>query len=97
MQDEMEDMLELANEVQETLGRAYGLPEDVDEDDLEAGMTYCSPNVDISCVTILLIPLQSWMLLVMTCYWMMTHHILTLRQFLIHQTLSHRPPGAKQM
>ena len=38
MQDEMEDMLELANEVQETLGRAYGLPEDVDEDDLEAGM-----------------------------------------------------------
>ncbi|XP_065883294.1 charged multivesicular body protein 5-like [Dysidea avara] len=36
MQDDMEDMLELANEVQETLGRAYGLPEDVDEDDLEA-------------------------------------------------------------
>ena len=36
----MEDMLELANEVQETLGRAYGLPEDVDEDDLEAGMIW---------------------------------------------------------
>lgn len=33
----MEDMLELAGEVQETLGRAYGLPDDVDEDDLEAG------------------------------------------------------------
>ena len=30
-------MLELAGEVQETLGRAYGLPDDVDEDDLEAG------------------------------------------------------------
>ena len=30
-------MMELAGEVQETLGRAYGLPEDVDEDDLEAG------------------------------------------------------------
>ena len=42
MQDEMEDMLELANEVQETLGRAYGLPEDVDEDDLEAGITWLS-------------------------------------------------------
>ena len=38
----MEDMLELANEVQETLGRAYGLPEDVDEDDLEAGITWLS-------------------------------------------------------
>ena len=37
----MEDMLELANEVQDTLGRAYGLPEDVDEDDLEAGMMRC--------------------------------------------------------
>ena len=35
-------MLELAGEVQETLGRAYGLPDDVDEDDLEAGE--CSLN-----------------------------------------------------
>lgn len=31
-------MLELTNEIQETLGRAYGLPDDVDEDDLEAGI-----------------------------------------------------------
>ena len=30
-------MLELTGEVQETLGRAYGLPDDIDEDDLEAG------------------------------------------------------------
>ena len=30
-------MLELAGEVQDVLGRSYGLPEDVDEDDLEAG------------------------------------------------------------
>ncbi|XP_003387851.1 PREDICTED: charged multivesicular body protein 5-like [Amphimedon queenslandica] len=36
LQDEMEDMMETANEVQEVLGRQYGLPEDVDEDDLEA-------------------------------------------------------------
>lgn len=38
MQDDMQDMLEQANEVMETMGRSYGLPEDVDEDDLEAGM-----------------------------------------------------------
>ena len=38
LQDDMEDMLELAGEVQETLGRAYGLPDDVDEEDLEAGV-----------------------------------------------------------
>ena len=33
----MEDMLEQTNEIMETLGRPYGLPDDVDEDDLEAG------------------------------------------------------------
>ena len=27
----------MAGEVQDVLGRSYGLPEDVDEDDLEAG------------------------------------------------------------
>ncbi|KAI9347175.1 Snf7 family [Zopfochytrium polystomum] len=36
MQDEMEDLLEQANEVQEIMGRSYGLPEDIDEADLEA-------------------------------------------------------------
>jgi charged multivesicular body protein 5 len=35
--DEMEDLMEMANEVQETMGRTYGLPDDLDEDDLEAG------------------------------------------------------------
>ncbi|KAI8381512.1 Snf7 family [Radiomyces spectabilis] len=38
LQDEMEDLLEQANEVQETLGRSYNLPDDVDEEDLEAGI-----------------------------------------------------------
>ncbi|KAI8923896.1 Snf7-domain-containing protein [Entophlyctis helioformis] len=36
MQDDLEDLLEQANEVQETLGRSYGLPDDIDEADLEA-------------------------------------------------------------
>jgi len=35
MQDELGDMMEDANEVQEALGRTYGMP-DIDEDDLEA-------------------------------------------------------------
>ena len=34
----MSDMLEIANEVQDTLGRSYGMPEDIDEADLEAGL-----------------------------------------------------------
>jgi charged multivesicular body protein 5 len=33
----MEDLLAQAGEVQETLGRSYNLPDDIDEDDLEAG------------------------------------------------------------
>ncbi|ORX69761.1 hypothetical protein DL89DRAFT_216991, partial [Linderina pennispora] len=36
MQDEMAELLEQANEVQELMGRSYNLPEDVDEQDLEA-------------------------------------------------------------
>ena len=42
LQDQMEDMMEVANDVQETLGRQYGLPEDVDEDDLEAGIAHAN-------------------------------------------------------
>lgn len=36
MQEEMEDIMDQANEIQETLGRSYGVPEDIDEDELEA-------------------------------------------------------------
>lgn len=36
LQDQLEDMMEDANEVQESLSRSYGTP-DIDEDDLEAG------------------------------------------------------------
>ena len=35
LQDDLADMLEDANEVQEVLGRSYGMPE-IDEDALEA-------------------------------------------------------------
>jgi charged multivesicular body protein 5 len=34
---DMEDLIEQANEIQETMGRTYGVPEEVDEADLEAG------------------------------------------------------------
>jgi charged multivesicular body protein 5 len=38
IQDEMEDLLGQANEFQDVLSRSYGLPDDIDEMDLEAGM-----------------------------------------------------------
>ena len=37
IQDDMQDLIESANEVQETLGRNYGVPDETDEADLEAG------------------------------------------------------------
>ncbi|CAO3638386.1 unnamed protein product [Cunninghamella blakesleeana] len=45
LQDEMEDLLSQANEVQETLGRSYNLPDDIDEDDLEAGKRGVLPSI----------------------------------------------------
>lgn len=36
MQDEMADLMEVGNEIQESLGRAYDVPEDVDEAELDA-------------------------------------------------------------
>lgn len=36
LQDNLEDMMEDASEVQDALSRSYGTP-DIDEDDLEAG------------------------------------------------------------
>lgn len=39
MQDEMEDLMEQANDMQEMISRSYGLPDDVDEDELNAGLT----------------------------------------------------------
>uniref|UniRef100_A0A8H7XYQ0 Charged multivesicular body protein 5 n=1 Tax=Psilocybe cubensis TaxID=181762 RepID=A0A8H7XYQ0_PSICU len=37
MHYDMEDLLEQANEIQETLGRSYAVPDEIDEADLEAG------------------------------------------------------------
>lgn len=37
MHDDMADLLEQANEIQETLGRSYAVPDEIDEADLEAG------------------------------------------------------------
>lgn len=36
MQDEMADLMEMGNEIQESLGRSYDVPEDVDETELDA-------------------------------------------------------------
>ncbi|CAO2833051.1 unnamed protein product [Amaranthus hypochondriacus] len=34
LQDEMMDLMDTSNEIQETLGRSYNVPDDIDEDDL---------------------------------------------------------------
>lgn len=37
MQYDMEDLLEQANEIQETMARSYAVPDEIDEDELQAG------------------------------------------------------------
>lgn len=37
MQDDMEDLLEQNEEIQEAMSRTYGIDEDIDECDLDAG------------------------------------------------------------
>lgn len=47
MQFELEDLVEQANEIQETLGRSYAVPDEIDEADLEAGtqlVSFCLFN-----------------------------------------------------
>ncbi|KAJ6826721.1 charged multivesicular body protein 5-like [Iris pallida] len=34
MQDEMMDLMDVSNEIQESLGRNYNVPDDIDEEDL---------------------------------------------------------------
>lgn len=49
MHFEMEDLIEQANEVQESMSRTYGVPDEVDEADLEAGelgYTATSPTLE---------------------------------------------------
>ena len=48
----MADMLEIANEVQDTLGRSYGMPDDIDEADLDAGMQILALSINIQILLI---------------------------------------------
>ncbi|RRT58571.1 hypothetical protein B296_00042041 [Ensete ventricosum] len=37
LQDEMMDMMDMSTEIQESLGRSYNVPDDIDEDELLGG------------------------------------------------------------
>jgi hypothetical protein len=41
MQDEMMDLMDVSNEIQETLGRSYNIPDDIDEEELMGGEALC--------------------------------------------------------
>lgn len=40
MQDEMMDLMDVSHEIQETLGRSYSVPDDIDEDELMGGKLF---------------------------------------------------------
>ena len=46
MQDEMAELMEVGNEIQESLGRAYDIPEEVDEAELDVELEALGEEVD---------------------------------------------------
>jgi charged multivesicular body protein 5 len=46
MQDEMADLMEVGNEINESISRSYDLPEEVDEDELDAELEALGEEVD---------------------------------------------------
>jgi charged multivesicular body protein 5 len=47
LQDEMADLLDVGNEIQESLARSYDVPEDVDEAELDAELEALGDEVDL--------------------------------------------------
>lgn len=47
MQDEMADLMDVGNEIQESLSRSYDVPEDVDEAELDAELEALGAEVDL--------------------------------------------------
>jgi charged multivesicular body protein 5 len=45
----MEELLEQANEIQESLGRSYNVPDEIDEADLQAGVSI----MQTACIVVL--------------------------------------------
>lgn len=46
LQDEMADLMDIGNEIQESISRSYDLPEDVDEAELDAELEALGEEVD---------------------------------------------------
>jgi charged multivesicular body protein 5 len=47
LQDEMADLMDVSNEIQETLGQSYDIPEDVDEAELDAELEALGQDVEL--------------------------------------------------
>nr|POE74583.1 vacuolar protein-sorting-associated protein 60 [Quercus suber] len=48
LQDDMAELMEVGNEIQEAIGRAYDVPEDVDEAELDAELEALGEEVDFA-------------------------------------------------
>jgi hypothetical protein len=56
----MEDLIEQSNEIQESLGRTYGVPDEVDEADLEAGGVATNSSTQITILKLCHLLSQNW-------------------------------------
>jgi charged multivesicular body protein 5 len=46
LQDEMADLMDMGNDIQESISRSYDVPEEVDEDELDAELEALGDEVD---------------------------------------------------
>ena len=51
LQDEMADLMDVGNEIQESLARAYDVPEDVDEAELDAELELLGNEMEMEAAT----------------------------------------------
>ncbi|KAF2674285.1 charged multivesicular body protein-like protein 5 [Microthyrium microscopicum] len=47
LQDEMADLIEMGNEIQDSISRSYDVPEDIDEDELDAELEMLGEEVEM--------------------------------------------------
>ena len=50
LQDEMADLMDMGNDIQESISRSYDVPEDVDEDELDAELEALGDEVEFEAI-----------------------------------------------
>ncbi|XP_039024768.1 vacuolar protein sorting-associated protein 60.1-like isoform X1 [Hibiscus syriacus] len=87
LQDEMMDMMDMSNEIQETLGRSYNVPDDIDEDESWANLMHWKQTWELK----LMVFLRTFNLIRRNRIWMQSSIYLQLHQEMQQQLAGPMP------